>query len=122
MAGAGAGYGGGLEVGLIDPSDRGEFIDQIVRDFEQNGTTVDQPVVDFIKKEAVIGDSEWEKGVKSGRLNVHRTRQILIEGLEASADAASRAGRPSVDVSIARPTFIEVVEGRWQCPYGFLLC
>ncbi len=124
MAGAGFRGGGGLGFGVavIDPNDRGKFIDQIVTDFDQSRMNIDAAVVSFIKKETIVGEPKWALGLKSGQLNPATVRQVLLEALETSASAARAAGHSSIDMSIARPTFIEVVEGRWRCPYGFLLC
>jgi hypothetical protein len=120
-----AGSGGGDRfgsAGTIDPSSRGDFVDYVVGSFASNRMPVESDVVAYIREEVFVDDKEWEQGVRSGRIDVEKTHAILTEALEATAELADRVGRPTVDMDLAPRTFIEVVEGRWKCPYPFLLC
>jgi hypothetical protein len=120
-----SGFGGGQEGGgteLLNPADRGDFVADIVSNFERNRMAVASDVVAYIRGTVLVGDKEWEDGVRDGRIDLSQTHKILVEALEESGALADRVGRPMLDITLAEPTFVEVVHDRWNCPYPFLIC
>lgn len=121
-ASGGSGSYEGDPIGTVDPANFGDFVDYVVSRFEVTRMPVDQSVIDYIKTQVLPGDAEWEQGVRNGKIDVTKTQDILVEALEASGDVADSVGQPTLDLTIAEPTFIKVVEGRWHCPFPFLIC
>jgi hypothetical protein len=120
----GAGSGRGSERGgapTMDPSNLGDFLQDLINEFERNRMPVDSEVIDYIRNVVLVGEKEWEDGVRNGRIDVSQTRTILLEALEATGQLADRVGHPLVDMTLAEPTFVQVMERR-NCPYPIMIC
>jgi hypothetical protein len=119
----GSGFRGGTGVRTLpNPADRGDFVTQIVGDFERRRMGVEGDVVGFIVAKVLVPDPEWIEGLRAGRFDPRWVAGMIDESLELAAERAERGDRLVVDVALAEPAFHEVLELRHECDFPFIFC
>jgi hypothetical protein len=120
------GFAGGIRIGphgtTFEGAGRGEFAEAVFREFERHELGIDGEVLDYVLTDVLIPDPEWETAVAAGRLDLDQTALILYESLARAKELTLSAGELVIRRSTAVPAFLEIVESRYRCPFGFLIC
>lgn len=123
MEAGGSGFRGGMGVTTLpNPADRGDFVAQLVSDFERRRIGVDTNVVGFIVRKVLVPDPEWIEGLKARRFNPAWVATMINESLDLAASRAEKRDRLVIDVGLAEPAFHEVLELRHECDFPFIFC
>lgn len=110
--------GEGSETGTFDPSDRGQFVADLLSDFGRRRTRVDPAVVEFVLQKVLVSDEEWSAGWRARRFDPSRVATKLERSLESAAERATALGQTEIDLLLAEAVYAEA-RGDSECVFPF---
>lgn len=102
---------------------RSALVDEVTREFAvTRGAEVPRDVNDYILQHVLKSDAEWAAGQDSPQFDAAAIRQALTESLERAWDLGRDEGLATPTMPLVERAFVEVVDGKFHCPYLFHLC